>query len=358
MKTTDLEFPLPAELIAQEPAKRRDESRLFVYDRASGEITHTVFRGLSRFLPGHCRFFRNNAKVFKARLAGRRSGGGEVECLLLEPAQDGAFRCLLRPGKKLDPGKTFTVGESVEARVLDKDAEGVFTVSFHENEEPVEALSIAARYGSMPLPPYIRRDKGHDERLDTLDPERYQTVYASPGQTVAAAAPTAGLHFTKELIEVMRQKGADFHDLTLHVGLGTFQPISVNSLDEHVMHEEFYSVPARTLAALRTPGGRPRVMVGTTSVRSSEDCLFHCPEGHAGDWSARSRLFIRPPYDFQATDHLITNFHLPRSTLLCLVAAFLDPGGETGLNTLKRLYAEAVAQRYRFFSYGDSMLII
>lgn len=358
MNTKDLEFPLPEDLIAQEPARQRDASRLLVFDRASGEVTHTVFSGLSRFLPAHSRLFRNNATVFKARLSGRRLGGGEVECLLLEPAANGAFRCLLRPGKRLAPGKGFSITANVEAEVLDKDEEGVFTVSFKEEGQAADPLSIAARFGSMPLPPYIRRAKKHDERLESLDPERYQTVYANPKQNVAAAAPTAGLHFTKDLIEVMRQKGTDFHDLTLHVGLGTFQPISADSLELHVMHDEFYTIPESSLRALRKPGGRPRVMVGTTSVRSCEDFQQNAPESHRGKWSARSRLFIRPPYEFLATDHLITNFHLPRSTLLCLVAAFLDPGGNAGLATLKRLYAEAVAHRYRFFSYGDAMLIL
>lgn len=359
MKTVDLEFPLPHELIAQVPAKRRDESRLLIYDRASGDITHTVFRGIPRFLPERCRLFRNNATVFKARLAGRRAGGGEVECLLLEPnGSEGTFSCLLRPGKRLEPGKSFTIGETIEAKVLGRDPEGVFTVKFFRGETQVDAMTLAAEHGSMPLPPYIRRQKGHDERLDSLDPERYQTVYAHPLQKVAAAAPTAGLHFTPELIDVLIQRGADFHDLTLSVGLGTFQPISSDTLEDHRMHEEFYTIPAKSVGFLRNPGNRPRVMVGTTSVRSCEDFMLKCPPERAGDWSARSRLFIKPPYDFQATDHLITNFHLPRSTLLCLVAAFLDPGGENGLDTLKRLYAEAVKERYRFFSYGDSMLIL
>lgn len=359
MKTDDLEFPLPAELIAQVPASRRDESRLLVYDRATGEITHTVFRGIARFLPDRSRLFRNNATVFKARLAGRRVGGGDVECLLLEPnGPEGAFSCLLRPGKRLAPGKTFTIGETIEAHVLDRDPEGVFTVKFFQGEEPVDAMTLAAQYGTMPLPPYIRRMQGHDDRLDNLDPERYQTVYANPRQKVAAAAPTAGLHFTPELIEALVQRGADFHDLTLSVGLGTFQPISSDTLEGHRMHEELYTIPSKTVELLRKPGNRPRVMVGTTSVRSCEDFMLKCPPERTGDWSARSRLFIKPPYDFKATDHLITNFHLPRSTLLCLVAAFLDPGGENGLDTLKRLYTEAVKERYRFFSYGDSMLIL
>lgn len=379
MLTSELDFHLPGELIAQEPAARRDESRLLVYDRTSGSVAHTVFRELPQFLPLPCRIFRNNATVFKARLRGQREGGGTVECLLLEPAATfGEFWCLLRPGKRLQPGKRFFLGrrekgearsedgeegmwneESIRCEVLDKNDEGGFRVGFYRGEDLVDPLDAAETFGEMPLPPYIERDQGKDSRLQNLDPARYQTVFADPTQRVAAAAPTAGLHFTPELLDELKAKGACFHDLTLHVGLGTFQPVSAENLEDHHIHEEFYSIPAATIEALRAKGPGPRVMIGTTSVRSTEDWvgkyLDHTP---GQSWAARANLYIKPPYDYRMTDHLITNFHLPRSTLLCLVAAFIDPGGESGLDTLKALYAEAIERKYRFFSYGDAMLIL
>lgn len=360
MNTEELEFPLPEHLIAQTPAEARDQSRLLVYHRATGEVVHTVFRELPAFLPFPCRVFRNNATVFKARLRGRRVGGGAVECLLLEPGQEfGTFRCLLRPGKRLVPGKSFEVAGVFSAEVLSKTGEGRFEVIFRRDGVPCDPLEVAEVAGEMPLPPYIRREGGGDPRFREVDESRYQTVYADPARRVAAAAPTAGLHFTPELIAEMRERGASFHDLTLHVGLGTFQPVSVARLEEHRIHEEFYEVPGATQAALRAGG--PRVMVGTTSVRAAEDWFRRTGDGQAEvvkDFWARAAIFIRPPDHFGVTDHLITNFHLPRSTLLCLVGAFLEPGGDGGLEQLKALYAEAVAREYRFFSYGDAMLIL
>lgn len=360
MLTAELDYPLPPELIAQEPTAQRDASRLLVYDRASGTVEHTVFRELPNFLPLPCRLFRNNATVFKARLRGRRAQGGAVECLLLSPAaQYGQFWCLLRPGKRLQPGKSFFLGggDAFQAKVTDKRGEGEFCVAFTQQGQPVDPLEVADALGEMPLPPYIERHQGTDSRLQVLDPERYQTVFADPTQRVAAAAPTAGLHFTPALIHSLTAAGAQFHDLTLHVGLGTFQPVSVERLEDHPMHQEFYSIPKETLAALNTDSGGPRVMIGTTSVRSAEDWARKGAPGQQ-NWAAEADLFIRPPDNFYVTDHLITNFHLPRSTLLCLVAAFLDPKGHTGLNRLKALYADAIARRYRFFSYGDAMLIL
>ncbi|WOO43241.1 tRNA preQ1(34) S-adenosylmethionine ribosyltransferase-isomerase QueA [Rubellicoccus peritrichatus] len=361
MKTAALDFHLPPELIAQEPAARRDESRLLVVDRSNGKIEHAVFKDLPNFLPQPCRLFRNNATVFKARLRGRRDGGGAVECLLLEPGvEPGLFWCLLRPGKRLQPGKSFTLGlGEATCQVVNKNDEGEYLVKFLENDEVVDPLDVAERFGEMPLPPYIERGSGEDHRLQDLDPTRYQTVYADPQNRVAAAAPTAGLHFTPELFKQLEIGGSRFYDLTLHVGLGTFQPVSVDDLNDHHIHEEFYSIPSETVAALKPDAsGGPRVMVGTTSVRSAEDFAKKNKSYEGGTWSTRADLFIRPPFDFQVTDHLITNFHLPRSTLLCLVASFLDPKDETGLEQLKAIYAEAIEQRYRFFSYGDAMLIL
>ncbi len=356
---TALDYDLPDELIAQTPAARRDESRLLVVNRARRDCTHAVFRQIGDFLPPRSLLLRNNARVLPARLRGRRAGGGQVECLLLTPAagRDNAWWCLLRPGRKLREGSAFTLDGETQATVLEVDGEGRRLIEFTlEQDESVTAL--ANRLGEMPLPPYVRRGEG--EESGTVDRERYQTVYARPDRAVAAAAPTAGLHFTPELITALETGGHRFADVTLHVGPGTFQPIKTEWVKDHPIHREIYEIPAATRQILHA-GGSPRVAVGTTSVRAVEDYLRHPDAERArsgDDFFGEAGLYLHPPATFAGTDVLITNFHLPRSTLLCLVAAFLDPGGETGLDWLKEIYAEAVERRYRFFSYGDAMLIL
>jgi S-adenosylmethionine:tRNA ribosyltransferase-isomerase len=383
---TDLfDYPLPERLIAQRPADRRDGSRLLVVDRKTRTVTHRHFRDLPGYLRAGDTLFRNNAAVIPARLHAARPTGGQVECLLLRPAghdtqplatpkpgeggsalssqlsdlscvasaKDDDWWCLLRPGKKLPVGATFGLAGEFTGTVREKTDDGLARVTFATPEGDI--LAVANRIGDMPLPPYITGHDNDDAR--NLDRERYQTVYADRGHQVAAAAPTAGLHFTPELLAHLASQGVAFADLTLHVGLGTFRPITTDRVEDHAIHREVYELPAATEYALFAPRGR-RIAVGTTSVRSIEDYLsaHRAPTGR--DHLAEAGIFIYPPRDFRGVDALITNFHQPRSTLLCLVAAFLTPGSTDGIAWLKEIYAGAVAEEYRFFSYGDAMLIL
>jgi S-adenosylmethionine:tRNA ribosyltransferase-isomerase len=267
--------------------------------------------------------------------------------------------CLLRPGKKLPVGATFGSAGLFTGTVREKTADGLVRVAFATNEGNI--LAVANRIGEMPLPPYIAGRTNDDDRK--VDRERYQTVYADRGHQVAAAAPTAGLHFTPELLARLAAQGVASADLTLHVGLGTFRPIATDHIEEHAIHREVYEISAGTQQALFTTPGR-RIAVGTTSVRTIEDFL----SVHQGPTAlslskgqphlAEAGIFIYPPRTFQGVDALITNFHQPRSTLLCLVAAFLTPGSIEGVAWLKEIYSDAVARNYRFFSYGDAMLIV
>ena len=393
MKTALFDYQLPERLIAQKPADRRDQSRLLIVNRAAHTVEHRHFGDLPDYLrAGDC-LFRNNAAVIPARLHASRPtsdkrgslGSGKVECLLLRPAwsagdlargsgQNAArsprlqenqgpaneWWCLLRPGKKLPVGSRFGLEGSFTATVREKTADGLVRVAFTTNNGDI--LAIANRIGEMPLPPYIAGRHSDAER--DLDRERYQTVYADRGHQVAAAAPTAGLHFTPELLARLSAQEVRFADLTLHVGLGTFRPIMTENIEDHAIHRELYEISAATQQALFAPQGR-RIAVGTTSVRTIEDHL----EKHAGSPQqanlssvalAREEagIFIHPPYSFRGVDALITNFHQPRSTLLCLVAAFLAPGSTDGIAWLRDIYAEAILREYRFFSYGDAMLIL
>ena len=391
---TDLfDYPLPERLIAQQPAQRRDESRLLVVDRQTRTLAHRRFRDLPEYLRTGDTLFRNNAAVIPARLHAVRPTGGAVECLLLRPAVSGqqsavssqsseqspqvsglksqvseGWWCLLRPGKKLPLDTTFGREGIFTGTVLEKTADGLARVSFATTDGDI--IAVANRIGEMPLPPYIT---GHDsEEAHRTDRERYQTVYADRGHQVAAAAPTAGLHFTPELLATLAAQGVAFADLTLHVGLGTFRPITTERIEDHAIHREVYEIPAATQRALFAGKGR-RIAVGTTSVRSIEDWLSRNPEGHReasagsrsdpafrpqGDFMGEAGIYLYPPREFLGVDALITNFHQPRSTLLCLVSAFLTPGSTDGIAWLKEIYAEAVAREYRFFSYGDAMLIL
>lgn len=504
MQTSLFDYHLPEHLIARTPAERRDRSRLMVIDRKSRKVTHTEFANLPDFLPQGARLFRNNATVLRARLKAQRPSGGQVECLLLRPAKptdiaffaagEGAaknalhtadseaqishwdFVCLLKPGKRLRPGETFTREGHFTATVLDKHPDGENRVRFTPLRGQQSVVEIATLAGDLPLPPYIEQariadnerrqttfadnerrqsaltDKGnqqdaltdienppasgtrHESRnhqdalIDTenrqsafADNERYQTVYADPSRTVAAAAPTAGLHFTPELLARLAAQGIDAHDLTLHVGLDTFRPITAENVEEHQIHRELYEIPTATLAALEPLPTRPRIAVGTTTLRSIEHYFRHRtapahtananaavpntlaatantdvtaadgatntnytttltdntggqhsiaqsdPSGPISGsalstatppWLAEADIFIYPPAQFAGVEVLITNFHLPKSTLLCLVSAFLTPGSTDGIDWLKELYAEAIARNYRFFSYGDAMLIL
>ncbi|HTQ31989.1 MAG TPA: tRNA preQ1(34) S-adenosylmethionine ribosyltransferase-isomerase QueA [Opitutaceae bacterium] len=359
LRTDLFDYELPERLIAQTPVARRDQSRLLVVDRAAHTVAHHVFADLPHFLRGGDTLFRNTAAVLPARLHARRPSGGAVECLLLrpEPARGAeTWWCLVKPGRRLAAGATFSGADGAfTGEILEKTSEGAALVQFTTRDGET-LTAVAGRCGEVPLPPYISRQGGADERA--LDRERYQTVYADPARTVAVAAPTAGLHFTPELLAALATQGVRTADLTLHVGLGTFRPIATETVEAHQIHREVYELPAAVQRALFPPRSGRRVAVGTTSVRSIEDFL----ETHAAPMDrahvAEATAFIYPPREFRGVDALITNFHQPRSTLLCLVAAFLAPGSTDGIDWLREIYAAAIAREYRFFSYGDAMLIL
>jgi len=359
------DYALPPHLIAQTPAARRDQSRLLVVDRARRTLDHGTFADLPRFLRPGDTLLRNNAAVLPARLFARRPTGGRVECFLLRPVQGvHTWLCLVKPGRRLAPGATFSGPDNAfVGEVITREPDGAVTVHFTvPRDEPITA--VANRIGSVPLPPYIIRNdatSGTGARADrSVDLERYQTVYAERERQVAVAAPTAGLHFTPELLASLTQQGVASADLTLHVGLGTFKPITSDTVEAHAIHRELYEIPAATQRALFPPRTGRRIAVGTTTVRTVEDFLstHAAPVTDGGDYRGEAAIFIHPPRAFRGIDALITNFHQPRSTLLCLVAAFLAPGSTAGIAWLREIYAEAIAREYRFFSYGDAMLIL
>jgi S-adenosylmethionine:tRNA ribosyltransferase-isomerase len=363
--TTDLfDYTLPTHLIAQKPAARRDQSRLLVVDRAKHTLAHHTFTDLPQFLQPGDTLIRNNASVLPARLFAQRSSGGHVECFLLSMSnQQDLWRCLIKPGKKLPVGAVFSHGSGAfRGEVVSKADDGSAFVRFTTaNGEPITV--VANRIGQVPLPPYIVRARtitsdSHGERSSDL--ERYQTVYADSARQVAVAAPTAGLHFTPELLHQLSSKGVNSADVTLHVGLGTFQPITADRIENHAIHREIYEIPSSTQRALFPPLKGRRIAVGTTTVRTLEDFLVthKRPTDTGQTHVAEASIFIYPARDFRGVDALITNFHQPRSTLLCLVAAFLAPGALAGIEWLREIYAEAIAKEYRFFSYGDAMLIL
>ena len=338
MKKSDFFYELPEELIAQTPIERRDGSRLMVLDRTTGAVSHRRFFELPQLLrAGDC-LVLNDSRVLPARLFGRLKTGGAVEIVLLRDRGDNVWECLARPGRKLRPGANVYFGDgelSCEAleiieggnRLVRFDYDGMF-------------LEVLERLGKMPLPPYI-----HEELEDA---ERYQTVYSK--EIGSAAAPTAGLHFTNELLEALRLQDVSTAFVTLHVGLGTFRPVKAENLEEHEMHSEFAVVPPETVRLVnetKAKGGRV-IAVGTTSCRTLESATEN---GKLCEFSGFTDIFIYPGYEFKCIDSLITNFHLPESTLIMLISALA--GREKVLNA----YTEAVADKYRFFSFGDAMMI-
>ena len=336
MKTQDFWYELPEELIAQTPSERRDGARLLVMDRNSGKIAHRHFYDIIEYLnPGDC-LVMNDSRVLPARLLGHRPTGGAVEVLLLRNLGENAWECLVKPGKKMQAGQEVIFGDGeLTATVEEVREDGNRVVRFHYDGIFLEILE---RLGKMPLPPYIKEE--------LQDQERYQTVYSRA--LGSAAAPTAGLHFTTELLEKIREKGVSEAFVTLHVGLGTFRPVKAEEVTDHHMHSELCMMneePAAMLNETRARGGRI-ICVGTTSCRTLESLV-----NEDGSFSAKSRwtdIFIYPGYRFKAMDGLITNFHLPESTLVMLVSAFA--GREHILNA----YRVAVQGKYKFFSFGDA----
>ena len=340
MKTSDFMYDLPEELIAQTPVEPRDHSRLLVYHRDTQQIEHKHFYDVIDYLNPGDALVVNDTRVIPARLYGTRAGGGACELLLLKQLAPKKWESLVRPGAKLHVGKTVSIGDGKLTAKIVGDAEGGARIVEFECEGTFE--ETLDELGEMPLPPYIH------EKL--TDKSRYQTVYAR--EEGSAAAPTAGLHFTEELLEKIRQKGITIVPVLLHVGLGTFRPVKVENIEEHEMHSEYYEVSpeaAEKLAEIRAKGGRI-VAVGTTSVRTLE-AASQAP-GKVESGSANTQIFIKPGYKFNSVDCLITNFHLPGSTLIMLVSALM--GREEAL----RVYEIAVKERYRFFSFGDAMCIL
>ena len=340
MKTSDFYYDLPEELIAQTPLARRDASRLMVLNRTTGEVTHKRFYDISDYLkPGDC-LVMNDSRGLPARLLGRRPTGGAVEVLLLRDLGDKRWECLCKPGRKMQPGSQVIFGEGeLTAEVREVREDGNRVVEFQYEGIFLEVLE---RLGKMPLPPYIK--------AELQDQERYQTVYSR--EVGSAAAPTAGLHFTTELLDAIRAKGVKTAFVTLHVGLGTFRPVKAEEITDHHMHAELCMMNRETadiLNATRAEGGRI-ICVGTTSCRTLESLVND--DGSFAPKSRWTEIFIYPGYTFKAMDGLITNFHLPESTLVMLVSAFA--GREHVLNA----YKEAVERKYRFFSFGDAMCIV
>jgi len=352
MLTSELQYDLPADRIAQAPAERRDQSRLLVFNRKTENISHHFFHELSDLLPSKLSILRNDVSVLKARLPGKRPSGGKVECLLLRPANppETTWRCLLKPGGKTAKTGKFSLEDQYSAEVIENLPSGEYLVKFDLPKDS-DPPALAQRLGSLPLPPYVRRP------ADSADEERYQTVYANSENRSAVAAPTAGLHFTPEILKKLQNDGHTIHDLTLSVGLGTFRPIETEKVEDHPMHAEEYFLDPSTKSVLRDPS-QNRLAIGTTCVRTIEHYLATDDPELKSPTRAEAQLFIRPPYSFLGVDHLLTNFHLPGSTLLCLVAAILTPGKPDGLLMLKEIYAQAIAKDYRFFSYGDAMLVV
>ena len=340
-RTSHYDFELPVDRIAQFPTEHRGDSRMMVVNRSTGEITHKQFSDLERLIPAGDAIVLNTTRVFRARLLGVRDNGTPAEILLLRPLGESMWEAMVHPGGKLKPGRVVKFVEGFEAEILSTTERRTRVVQLNSRLPIDEAIE---KYGHVPLPPYITRA---DEPADA---ERYQTVYAKESGSVAA--PTAGLHFTPEMLERLAAKGIRRADVILHVGAGTFKPVETEHPADHVMHEESYTVPARTADILNETrsSGAKIWAVGTTSVRTLESAIDE--DGVFREKSADTRIFIRPPYKFRAVDRLITNFHLPRSTLMMLVAAF------AGYDLTMRAYQEAIAEQYRLYSYGDAMVIV
>ena len=361
VQRTDFYYELPEELIAQRPADRRDGSRLLVLYRQTKEVIHKSFTDFVDIpAPGDL-LILNNSKVIPARLyATKPDTGGNAELLLLEELTTNEWWCMLKPGKRLREGSRIQILDRnkdptpINGELLGKNLEGHGRVRFSGTPNILENLG---ELGETPLPPYINRDSG----LSDSDPERYQTVFAHPPGSVAA--PTAGLHFTPQILGALRGRGVNIAEVTLHVSLGTFAPVKAEAVEDHQMHHERYAMSANTAQAInetKAAGGRVYA-IGTTSVRVLETIGHDLADGDPipeEDHTGKTNIFIHPPAKFRLVDHLLTNFHLPESTLLMLISALASPGEMDGRETIMNTYEQAIAERYRFFSYGDAMLIL
>lgn len=342
MKTSDFDYLLPEELIAQKPPANRGSSRLLVFDRETHIISHKEFTDILDFLDEGDLLVFNDTKVIPARLFGRKETGGKVELLLIREIEEDIWECMLKSSKGVKVGMGFSIGEGddlIHADVMDK-KDGSIIVKLSSDRTVREMIN---KVGRMPLPPYVKRDATKE------DEDRYQTIYAS--KDGAVAAPTAGLHFTPELMEALNDKGVETAMITLHVGPGTFQPVRVVDLENHKMHSEHFHISesvANKINEVKERGGRV-VAVGTTTVRTLESSN---DKGKVLPNEGETDIFVRPGSRFNVVDCMITNFHLPKSTLFMLVSAF------AGTANMKKVYEEAVLEKYRFFSYGDAMLII
>ena len=350
MKASDFDYDLPPELIAQEPAEHRDGARMMVLNRAARTLEHRRFVDLPAYLRANDLLVVNDTRVIPARVFGRKAKagtGGKVEFLLLEETEPGVWDALMRSRRRPKSGEQVILDEDLAVATVLEDGElGRVKVRV---ESKMPWLEVLDRIGQTPLPPYIQRKAATPERR-AADKARYQTVFArDPG---AVAAPTAGLHFTPEVLDRLAAHGVDKAAVTLHVGIGTFRPVAVENVEEHKMDFERWQIPEETAqktAAAKSAGGRV-VAVGTTSVRTLESAAAR-PEGF-GAGQGRTDLFIRPPYDFRVVDAMVTNFHLPKSTLIMMISAF------AGREFVLEAYREAIRERYRFYSYGDCMLIL
>ena len=342
MKTSDFFYELPQELIAQTPVEPRDSSRLMVLNKDSGKTQHRIFSDIIEYLnPGDC-LILNNTRVIPARIFGvKKETGAVVEFLLLKQSQNNVWECLCKPGKRAKIGSEFVFGEGItECVVEDITEDGNRIIKFRCDEK--EIYNILDKIGKMPLPPYITEELKNGER--------YQTVYSK--ELGSAAAPTAGLHFTESLLENIKAKGVNIGYVTLHVGLGTFRPVKVDDVTNHKMHSEYYYLPKETADLINETknNGKRVISVGTTSTRTLESVATKL--GEIKEDEDNTEIFIYPGYEFKVIDGLITNFHLPESTLIMLVSAF------AGYDNVMNAYNEAVNEKYRFFSFGDAMMII
>ena len=348
MKITDFDYNLPEELIAQKPADKRDSSRLLVVHRDSGKIEHKHFYDIINYLNPGDLMVLNNSKVLPARLFGEKEGtGAKVEFLLIKRIEGDRWETMVRPGRRLKPGDSVMFCQSplLRADIVDYGADGTRIVEFEYEGIFMERLE---EVGSMPLPPYIERSSEEDDK------DRYQTVYCKDEGSVAA--PTAGLHFTEELLAKAQEKGVELAYVTLHVGIGTFRPVKVERVEDHSMHFEEYHISEESARAINRAKAEGRIIisVGTTSTRTVESAAYYDEERgcmQVKEGSGSTGIFIYPGYEFKIIDSLITNFHLPKSTLLMLISALYDR------EKILDVYEEAIRERYRFFSYGDAMFI-